>query len=179
MSANPFAVSNLIGSSPGFSGRIGDQNTYIKQFTTDIGASLWYVIPSNIPTQPSTLTTVGNTNVYLKKDLIVEGKVKAVSYETVSDYWLKKNITDGISEEDANKLLKIKPVKYNYITDLDNKKMHYGMIAQDLEKIYPDLVETELDTNLKSINYMELIPILVAKIQNMQKEIDILKKERN
>ena len=47
-----------------------------------------------------------------------------------------------------------------------------------MEKIYPELIVNEMDNNgdeMKSINYIELIPFLVAKIQDLQKEVDLLK----
>jgi hypothetical protein len=55
----------------------------------------------------------------------------------------------------------------------DNKK-HYGFIAQDIEKIYPELVNNN-EVGYKTVNYIELIPLLLSKIKDMQKEIDNLK----
>jgi len=93
---------------------------------------------------------------------------------------LKENIED-IDEDEFDRILTIRPKKYSFINDNKNKT-HYGLIAQDLETIYPELVTTnhhEADEgevqDIKSINYVELIPILICKIQQMQKEIDELK----
>jgi hypothetical protein len=58
--------------------------------------------------------------------------------------------------------------------------IHYGFIAQDFEKEYPELVTIKPDKtkqNIKAINYLEIIPLLVSKIQIMQKEIDELREE--
>ena len=58
------------------------------------------------------------------------------------------------------------------------KNTHYGFIAQDFENDFPELVSIKPDKNLaniKAINYLEIIPLLVNKIQIMQKEIDELK----
>lgn len=87
-----------------------------------------------------------------------------------SDIKLKKNIKD-IGSDETDNLYKLKPKTYNLIKN-DNKK-HYGLIAQDVEIIYPDLVyESE---NIKSINYIELIPLMINKINNMTDEIKDLK----
>ena len=56
-----------------------------------------------------------------------------------------------------------------------NDDLHYGFIAQDLETSFPDLVKN--NNSYKSINYIELIPIIVAKMKKMQSEIDELKSQ--
>ena len=58
---------------------------------------------------------------------------------------------------------------------LKDSASHFGLIAQELELIYPNLV-VDLG-NTKGINYMELIPILIRGIQDQQKEIEDLKAE--
>ena len=58
------------------------------------------------------------------------------------------------------------------------KKLHYGFIAQEFEEHFPELVVSKVDkdiANLKAINYLEMIPLLVHQVQQMQKEIDELK----
>ena len=62
------------------------------------------------------------------------------------------------------------------------KKLHYGFIAQEFEEHFPELVVSKIDrhvANLKAINYLELVPLLVHQIQKMQKEIDELKTQIN
>ena len=53
------------------------------------------------------------------------------------------------------------------------KKRHYGLVAQELEKIYPDLVY-ENDNGYLSINYTELIPLLIQSIKELKEEVDRL-----
>ena len=51
------------------------------------------------------------------------------------------------------------------------------ILAQELEKIYPELVhELNGKRALKSIDYLGLITVLVDLVQQQQKEIDALKK---
>ncbi|MBN1186453.1 MAG: tail fiber domain-containing protein, partial [Bacteroidales bacterium] len=63
---------------------------------------------------------------------------------------------------------------------------HYGFTAQELEEVFPELVSTEAHPPedekgepliYKSINYIEMIPILTQAIQEQQEEIEDLKKE--
>lgn len=53
---------------------------------------------------------------------------------------------------------------------------HYGLIAQELQEVYPDLVYTRPDGYL-SINYVELIPMLLTAIQTQQKELETIKSQ--
>ena len=53
---------------------------------------------------------------------------------------------------------------------------HYGIDAIQLEEIYPDLVRDNKD-GTKSINYVEMVPILVQAIKELKTEIEELKCE--
>ena len=68
------------------------------------------------------------------------------------------------------------PKSYKYKNDT-SKKLHYGLIAQEFEQLYPELISmTTMNGNaVKGINYLELIPILIGKIKLMEKEIEELK----
>ena len=53
-------------------------------------------------------------------------------------------------------------------------KTHYGLIAQELQAIYPDLVKEGRNGYL-TINYLEIIPLLISSIQELKAEVDVLK----
>ena len=53
-------------------------------------------------------------------------------------------------------------------------KAHYGFVAQDLQLVYPDLVYENTQGEL-SINYIEMVPLLVQSIQELTAEIQKLK----
>ena len=55
-----------------------------------------------------------------------------------------------------------------------SKKLHFGLIAQELQTIYPNLVEEGEDGYL-GINYVELVPILICSIQELKQEVDELR----
>jgi len=151
------------------------QNIKLFPQSNAANSALWFLgqdggVPNIFP--------ANKVNVLIPKDLIVEGSIL-----NPSDLHLKENI-ELISQDksiDVNKVLKLFPVEYNYIQDT-NKKLHYGLIAQEVEEYFPELVYTtnrdETDknsTSTKSVNYIELIPIMLCKMQKMQKEIDMLK----
>jgi len=120
-------------------------------------------------------TLQGNEIIPSNNDLIVSCNNLQVnqSYTLISDVKLKDNIRD-IPNEYIDNLAYLKSKQYTFIND-PLKRVHYGYIAQDVEKIYPNLVLTNAE-QIKSINYIELIPILIEKINKLELEIFNLKK---
>lgn len=102
--------------------------------------------------------------------MIVEG-----SLTNSSDITLKKNI-ENIPKEDNGNILNLEPRIFTYKNDVKEQK-HFGLIAQDVEKIYPNLVSNQV--GYKTVNYIEIIPLLISKIKEMQDEISILKNKLN
>ena len=109
-------------------------------------------------------------NILIPKDLFVVGSIN-----NPSDSSLKANITPI---ENSELLFDIEPKQYTFLNDRD--KLHYGIIAQDLERIYPNLVnEVILDVaTVKTVNYIELIPLLICQIKELKRELDILKNNK-
>jgi predicted acyltransferase (DUF342 family) len=106
--------------------------------------------------------------------LDVNGSVNATSYNTPSDYRIKENVTQLDSTFVVDKL--------NPVTYLNTKsgKQDIGLIAHELQEIYHELVNGEKDgENLQSVNYIGLIPILIKEIQELKKEIKLVKIELN
>jgi hypothetical protein len=104
-----------------------------------------------------------------------------------SDINIKENI-EFLTETDVEFVSRLKPIKYNYIYD-SAKKPHYGLVAQEVFKLAPNLVgemqnssisqdDSISDAPIQTVNYIELIPILLAKMNKMQDEIAQLKKDR-
>ena len=57
------------------------------------------------------------------------------------------------------------------------KKHKIGLLAQDVQKAFPELVKTTNDSDKTlSVNYQGLIPVLINAIKEQQKQIDELKK---
>jgi hypothetical protein len=84
-----------------------------------------------------------------------------------SDRTLKTNITN-LNNTILNQITTLQPVTYTWINDTTNQQQT-GFIAQDVEAIFPSLVSTDPTTNLKSLNYIGLIPYTIEGI----KELDI------
>ena len=55
-----------------------------------------------------------------------------------------------------------------------DKTRKLGFIAQEVEKVIPELVKTDSE-GMKSVDYIGVIPVLVEALKNQQKQIDELK----
>lgn len=107
----------------------------------------------------------GVNSVFIKKNLQVANEITVTSSEKE-----KENIKD--INNDVNDILKLNPKEYNYNND---SKLHFGLIAEDVENVYPNLVSnTEVG---KSLNYLEIVPLLIDKIKDLQNQIDELKRK--
>ncbi len=70
-----------------------------------------------------------------------------------------------IADETDGKKAAIKS-EQNIIGEQIHTKMHYALSANELEEVFPDLVYTDQNGE-KSINYMELVPLLVQCINEL------------
>ena len=91
--------------------------------------------------------------------------IKANNFISYSDVRLKTNI-ETLNENQG--VDKIRAVQYNSVSD--NSK-HFGVIAHELEEIYPELVLGEKEKEeMQSVSYVELIPLCINEIQLLKKE---------
>ncbi|MBR1933411.1 MAG: tail fiber domain-containing protein [Prevotella sp.] len=60
----------------------------------------------------------------------------------------------------------------------DAARRHYGVSAQELQKIFPDLVREGQDGYL-TVNYTEMVPLLLQCIQELKQEVDELREKVN
>lgn len=176
----------------GYGGRQANKSSYIKLYNNGINNNMayWYYVinnggPSNtITPYVNTSNTNNEVNVYMPNNLTVEQDLTVNGIiHNPSDIKLKKNIKN-IDSEACDKLLNIQPKEYDFIhennTNTNNSK-HFGFIAQEIEEYFPNLVKESKniingkEEVLKTVNYLEIIPLLLLKIQNMQKEINELK----
>jgi hypothetical protein len=95
------------------------------------------------------------------------GTITAAVFQTSSDARLKTNIENssyGLSE-----VLQLRSVKYN-----KNNKVEIGLIAQEVETVLPEFVG-EGDDGMKTVNYGQMVSVLVKAVQDLQAEVASLK----
>jgi hypothetical protein len=122
---------------------------------------------------PSVYSYYGDPSLY------VEGTVQAVDFINISDKRLKSNINSITNPIET--LKKLNGVSFYFKQDTTNKLRrfpnykHYGFIAQDLEKVIPDLVHKNRgDSAYLNASYGGIIPFLVEGFKVQQTEIDKL-----
>ena len=124
----------------------------------------------------STTTAYGT----LRLNIVASGNVTNSnnSYGGISDEKLKENIVDATDKLEDLKQVRIR--NYNFIGE-DKKQI--GVIAQELETIFPNMVEetpdldndnNDLGTTTKSVKYSVFVPILIKAIQEQQELINNL-----
>jgi hypothetical protein len=98
-----------------------------------------------------------------------DGRVSAQSYSTHSDARLKTNIRN--STYGMETLGKLRAVTYKWKDASRDQTQQVGLIAQEVQKLIPELVSTDAKTNVLSINYQGLVPVLVKSVQEQQQVI--------
>ncbi|MBN2089669.1 tail fiber domain-containing protein [candidate division KSB1 bacterium] len=111
--------------------------------------------------------------------LRVNGSAYCTGSWLSSDVTLKKNIA-GISNP-ISKLFQLRGVSYNWRTDEYkdrefSESLQYGLIAQEVEKVFPEMVSTD-EHGEKAIAYYQLIPMLLEALKQQQQQIDNLQKK--
>lgn len=131
---------------------------------------------------------------YFEGDVFVSG-----SFTSASDRKFKEDINELPRKEMISKIMKLQPSSYYYKQDKQVKfgnGLQYGFVAQDVEKVFPDLVknvkqpvlkkpgadgnsifdDSEL-VEFKSVNYIGMIPILTKALQEHETEMDTYRAE--
>ena len=142
---------------------------------------------------------------YFYGPTVINGTLTATQYLNQSDIRLKDNVSPlcdvSSGESVLDEVMSMNVLKYNYKkleresfslvdipeeegnssktemeSDVDkaSRKLHFGLSAQELQTIYPNLVEEGQDGYL-AVNYVELVPVLIKAIQELNEEIDALK----
>ncbi|WP_408098956.1 tail fiber domain-containing protein [Peredibacter sp. HCB2-198] len=110
--------------------------------------------------------------------LEVTGNVKGWAFLNTSDRRLKRDIAS--IKDPIEKIKQLHGVTYKW---KESGEKSVGFIAQEVEKVYPELVRTDSKTGMKSVQYSNLVAVLVEGFkqnydQNEKEKAD-LKKELN
>lgn len=100
--------------------------------------------------------------------LDVQGNIEATAYYHDSDIRLKKNIKT--IKNPIEKIKKLEGVEFDW---KQTNKSTIGLIAQDVEKIIPEIVNTN-EEGFKSVEYSNLVALLIEVVKEQQKQIEEL-----
>lgn len=166
----------VIGSNTGFAGLrfSGGSGALAMTSTGWLGLGSQYLNPVEQPSQQ--LDVEGNARFRAIGSVASAGALHYTSNGTLttntSDIRLKENIEPLTNS--LEKILQLTGVTYNWIGETGKR---IGMIAQDVEKVIPELVFTNNNTEekIKGIHQDNLTAVLVEAIKEQQKIIEELK----
>lgn len=139
-----------------------DVDTTIHNDTTNVTQ---YLISARATSGAFTDAYVSNTNCYFNPNT---GVITATDFDSLSDASLKENVLELHNSIEV--LDQMVPVEFTW---KNNGEKGYGMIAQEVEKVLPSIVNES--KGIKSVSYTQIIPFLIDAVKNQQKEIDRLK----
>jgi hypothetical protein len=96
------------------------------------------------------------------------GTITATDFNSTSDLNLKENIKTV--ENSLNTLTQLRGVSFDW---KETGRSSYGVIAQELEEVLPDLVT---NGEVKSVNYNGLIGVLIEAVKELSEEVKELKR---
>ena len=160
----------------------GDNSFTFGEGLNDTGHNGSVTVGQYNATDANALFTVGNGSSSTKSNAFVvyaDGTATLKGANLTSDSRLKSNITP--LAKSLEKVMKLNGVTFNWDKSKPqnfnaSSTLQYGFIAQELEKVIPELVTNDAQ-GFKSINYIGVIPVLTQAIQEQQQEIEQLKEE--
>ena len=157
-------------------GRSFAGNGYAVDVVGTINASS--ILVNGAPLSGSGISNTDNTssfgsmripnNLFVANNTYTTNTAFATHFDNVSDRSLKENIEVIYNSEAV--LSNLNPVSFTWKKDGTRS---YGFIAQEVEKVLPDVVHFMGDT--KTVSYIQLIPFLIARVNEQQKQIDELR----
>jgi hypothetical protein len=171
---------------------------------SNYGAAIWGGIPNKNQPQPVPGQYAGyfRGQVFIEDSLHVNLEISSPHFYVWSDERLKRNIS-ALATGNVNKIKQLNAVTYNLISTedyrlskmtivndtanvsasnanldakVDNSTRNIGFLAQDLQKVFPQLVHSDKDGVL-AVDYTGLIPVLVEALKEQQLTIDGLKSD--
>ena len=117
--------------------------------------------------------TFADSNVVFKDSIFVaitcEGAATATTVTQSSDYRIKENVTELNETDTVDALV---PIQYNNTISGNHE---FGLLAHELQEIYPDLVNGEKDGDeYQQVQYNGLIGVLVKEVQDIKQRLAVL-----
>ena len=181
---------------PTYTGTIG-QNAYFGGLNTLIGtSSLFTSISGNVgigTTTPYSRLEAWGTDTASTSAFAVVNSASTTEFSVLdngnatlagnliqsSDQRLKTNIETLDGSSSLAEIDNLNPVTFNWIDPQKNSVPQFGFIAQDVQKVFPNLVSISAPTALTpdgtlSLNYIDLISPIISAVQELDKEIKSL-----
>ncbi|ELA9841210.1 tail fiber domain-containing protein [Vibrio parahaemolyticus] len=155
----------------------GSTATYLMRYRNTAGARIFAI--DTLDQGGQTVMRIGASGTFTMTpsgDFTASGNSGAYSDERIK--------TDVKTIDNAlDKVLKIRGVTYKR-TDIESDKRHAGVIAQEIEKVLPEVVSISKNNengieDFRSVSYGNISALLIEAIKEQQVQIESLKKEIN
>ncbi len=164
----PLSVLDLAGNAIDPPGLPVDNNLKYLNISTN-------AVPAN---SGNVLTVLANGNVGINQQnptqlLEIDGNIKATTLILTSDAVLKENIAPLTNALD--KISRLKGVSFEWKDNTNDTRKHMGVIAQDVEKVFPEIVYGQ--EGAKGVDYPSLIAPLIEAVKELKTKNDVLSQE--
>jgi hypothetical protein len=76
----------------------------------------------------------------------------------------------------SDRLAQLRPVSYQYKTEPG--VTHFGLIAEEVDKVMPELVVRDEQNRPETVQYLEIIPLLLQQVKQLKAEVAELRRTR-
>ncbi|MHC4321982.1 MAG: tail fiber domain-containing protein [Planctomycetota bacterium] len=98
------------------------------------------------------------------------------TYHAPSDKRLKKDIVT--IQNALEKVSRLRGVNFKWKDDPNNEPLKMGMVAQEVEKVVPEVVHTADDVmNTKAVEYQYLVGLLIEAIKELKAENEVIRRD--
>ena len=129
-----------------------------------------WTLDTDTPTSDWTLAPPGSTTPVVR--VSTAGQITAQSLATTSDLSLKTDVCALQADQTSRLLQKLEPVRFTWKS---TNQPAFGFIAQDVQRVAPQLVQVQQPGGLRSIKTLELVPLLVAEVQDLRRQLQELR----
>jgi len=138
--------------------------------TLDFDVADFSITMTGDATGTGTVTNLGNVSIAMDVSSItgnlgVSGTVTAADFNTTSDISLKQNI--NVIDSALSKISQLNGYTFNW---KNNDKEAVGIMAQEVEKVLPQIVATGED-GYKKVSYDSLIPLLIEAVKELSAKV--------
>ena len=158
----------------------GDFSTPNLQFNANVGVNRAYYSDVSLAVSPNSLSY----GIYVDAGSAIaaakfNGNIIVTTTTYTSDRRYKINILDF--KGGLEKIRELQGVSFDWNLEKFpkngfNNRKQIGFIAQDIEKVLPEIVEQDAD-GMKSVDYSKITVVLVEAMKEQQNQIEIIKSE--